>query len=276
MFARRHGGCCSVLQIEIIAGSNEEATSVLPITVGVTSIHDSDIVTVDATVRRVLLVECEPPREPSAISVLRHAKYQIALARSFGEAKHLIASVIPDLVVTDVRLGPYNGLQLLWQRFFEDPRTAAIVIDEAEDPVTRREAERVGADYLVREQIGEQLRSRAARRLGSSTEELAYGLRRRWIRHRFRGELWVSLGSGRARLCDVSYGGCRIEAPAASAIAEGARFPFSAESWRAPLQAQIRWTRETADGVQCGALLVNTQFEALSLWKASVDAWARA
>ena len=205
---------------------------------------------------------------------MRDAGYQVSVAHSFSEAKRLIPATKPDLVITDVRLGPFNGLQLLWQRFFTDPRQASIAIDETEDPVTRREAERVGADYLVREQLGGELKARVEQRLCCDGAERPYGMRRRWTRHQFVDDQPLLLGDLRARLCDASYGGCRLEAPGAARMASGDGFLFTDSSWPTPLRAQVTWLRESTSGVEFGAALVETDFATLSVWKSSVDRWS--
>lgn len=229
----------------------------------------------DAAARRTLIVECEPPRQPSAVSLIREAGHHVAVARSFGEAKRLITATRPDLVVTDVRLGPYNGLQLLWQRFFADPRNPSVVIDETEDPVNRREAERVGAEYLVRDRLPDQLPDSVARSLGWGAGEVEYGMRRRWTRYQMNRGLGISIGETRARLRDACYGGCRIEGPAIG-LDDGASFEFAATSWPSALRVEVMWARETSAGGEYGVRLIETAFEPLALWKSSVDRWSAA
>jgi DNA-binding response OmpR family regulator len=56
----------------------------------------------------------------------------------------------PDVVVADVRLGEYNGLQLAVQARALDPVPAIIVTSGFDDPVLKAEAERLGATFLMK------------------------------------------------------------------------------------------------------------------------------
>nr|MBA3884527.1 response regulator [Acidobacteriota bacterium] len=55
-----------------------------------------------------------------------------------------------DALVTDVRLGEYNGLQLAVIARDLQPNIRIIVYSGYNDPVLREEAERIGAVYLVK------------------------------------------------------------------------------------------------------------------------------
>jgi DNA-binding NtrC family response regulator len=74
-----------------------------------------------------------------------------ALARgSFEEGRQALRERRFDVLLTDVRLGAFNGLQLavlardLW------PDIRLLVFSGYDDPVLRAEAEHVGATYLVK------------------------------------------------------------------------------------------------------------------------------
>lgn len=62
-------------------------------------------------------------------------------------ALRLLAEHRPDLLMTDVRLGAYNGLQLIAMA----PRAIpAIVVTGFSDPVIEADAARLGAEYRVK------------------------------------------------------------------------------------------------------------------------------
>jgi len=69
---------------------------------------------------------------------------------TFEDAKREIATLRPDIVVTDVRLGAFNGLQLalLARDVRKDVRI--VVFSGFDDPVLKEEARRIGATYLVK------------------------------------------------------------------------------------------------------------------------------
>jgi hypothetical protein len=86
----------------------------------------------------------------------------------------------------------------------------------------------------------------------------------------------ISIGELRARLHDASYGGCRIAAPAALDLAARESFHFTAQLWPMPLRAEIMWSRKSDDRAEHGVRLIETAFEALAMWKSSVDRWSSA
>jgi DNA-binding NtrC family response regulator len=69
---------------------------------------------------------------------------------SFKDARHALETTHFDALITDVRLGEFNGLQLavIARETFPDIRV--IVFSGFDDPVLRTEAEHVGATYLVK------------------------------------------------------------------------------------------------------------------------------
>ena len=74
----------------------------------------------------------------------------VASAAAFEEAKQLLASESPDLLLTGLRLGPYNGLHLILRSRIDHPDMAAIVMTHVSDPVLEAEAQRQHAGFLLR------------------------------------------------------------------------------------------------------------------------------
>ena len=68
----------------------------------------------------------------------------------FEEAKAYLSTVKPDVLISDVRLGAFNGLQLVVYAKLEHPDMIAIVLTGFDDPVLRTEAAHAGALYLVK------------------------------------------------------------------------------------------------------------------------------
>ena len=103
-----------------------------------------------ASQRRVLVVDADTRDRTSTVLLLEAAGYQVRSARSFEDARALLITERPDLLVTDLRLGPYNGLHLvLWSRN-EHPDMATVVTSRFADPVLEAEARRNQADFLLR------------------------------------------------------------------------------------------------------------------------------
>jgi two-component system response regulator AtoC len=100
--------------------------------------------------RRVLVVDADTRDRTSTVLLLEAAGYQVRSARSFEDARALLVTERPDLLVTDLRLGPYNGLHLvLWSRNGH-PEMATVVTSRFADPVLEAEARRNQADFLLR------------------------------------------------------------------------------------------------------------------------------
>ena len=76
--------------------------------------------------------------------------YNVVACDSFRDAKHQLALSPPDLLLTDVRLGAFNGLQLVIFAKAQRPETIAIVITAFDDSTLRKEAEQAGALYVMK------------------------------------------------------------------------------------------------------------------------------
>ena len=76
--------------------------------------------------------------------------YNVVACDGFGDAKHQLVLSPPDLLITDVRLGAFNGLQLVIQAKAQRPETVAIVMSAFDDSTLRREAEQAGALYVLK------------------------------------------------------------------------------------------------------------------------------
>jgi DNA-binding NtrC family response regulator len=100
--------------------------------------------------RCVLVVDSNPADLSSTVSLLQAAGYRVAAAAAFEEAKLLLESESPDLLITDLRLGPYNGLHLILRSRADHPAMAAIVMTRFSDPVLEAEAQRQHAGFLLR------------------------------------------------------------------------------------------------------------------------------
>src|SRR5215216_2050073 len=92
-----------------------------------------DLIMPDA--RSVLVVDSDASDLTSTVSLLESAGYRVATAAAFDEAKRLLDSEAPDLLITCLRLGPYNGLHLILRSRSGHPAMAAIVTNGYHDAV---------------------------------------------------------------------------------------------------------------------------------------------
>jgi DNA-binding response OmpR family regulator len=93
----------------------------------------------------ILIVDDDCATRIGLCELLEDAGFECTGAASFHEARARLRTSQPDLLITDIRLDDYNGLQLAIGR----PRTMpTIVITAFADPVLEAEATRIGARYI--------------------------------------------------------------------------------------------------------------------------------
>jgi DNA-binding NtrC family response regulator len=97
--------------------------------------------------RNILIVEDDQSTLAGWVELLRDAGYFVRGVSSYEEGRQELAAM-PDLLITDVRLGVYNGLQLLMRGRMVNPRLQAIVITGYADQIVRREAVYLQAEHL--------------------------------------------------------------------------------------------------------------------------------
>jgi hypothetical protein len=86
---------------------------------------------------------------PAMIEAFRSLGLTLAIADDFHEAKRVLSAQPPDLLVTHVRLGEYNGLQLVLRGKMTRPGMAAIVVADGPDPVLERDAAELDATLVL-------------------------------------------------------------------------------------------------------------------------------
>ena len=96
---------------------------------------------------RVLIVEDDGATRRGLVQLLVQAGYDATAVGTFDEARQIISDTPPDLLITDIRLEAYNGLQLILNSPHSFP---TIVITGFADPVLEAEARRGGAAYMIK------------------------------------------------------------------------------------------------------------------------------
>ena len=94
---------------------------------------------------RILVVDDDEAYVDAVAEWLESAGYEAVVARTFQEGKRALAESSPDLMILDVRLGDYNGLQLS-----ATSSLPALVVSGYDDPALRKDAASFGATYLVK------------------------------------------------------------------------------------------------------------------------------
>jgi DNA-binding NtrC family response regulator len=107
--------------------------------------------------RRVLIVDDYPGVADVMGAELQGHGYEVATSRDFHDARRQLSSSRMDVLVTDVRLGAFNGLQLAVIARSTWPAIRIVIISGFDDPVLKAEAAGVNAAYLVKPVITEHL-----------------------------------------------------------------------------------------------------------------------
>jgi DNA-binding NtrC family response regulator len=114
----------------------------------------------------ILIVDDDLSLLDALESALKQAgQAQVVALGAFADARRVLHTDRFDVLITDVRLGAFNGLQLAVLARDQNPGIQLIVFSGFDDPVLRQEAERLGAVYLVKpvtsRQLLELIRNRA-------------------------------------------------------------------------------------------------------------------
>ena len=107
--------------------------------------------------KRLLVVDDDLPLLRMLQRQLAKDGHEVVACARFEEAKQFLAREAPDALLTDIRLGAFNGLQLVVWAKQEYPNLPTIVLSAFDDPLLRREAEGWGATYLVKPVTRKQL-----------------------------------------------------------------------------------------------------------------------
>jgi DNA-binding NtrC family response regulator len=107
--------------------------------------------------QKILIVDDDPSLLEALERALRDGGEDIVAHGSFEEARKALRTTSFDALITDVRLGAFNGLQLAVMARDAHPDIRLIVFSGFDDPVLRSDAEHIGAVYLVKPVTSSQL-----------------------------------------------------------------------------------------------------------------------
>jgi DNA-binding NtrC family response regulator len=114
-----------------------------------------------------LIVEPALPEALALASALTACRFDVIVADTFQKAKASIAASPPVILITEIRLADYNGLQLVLRGKSIRPDMAAIVLSDATDMGLQADAEAIGATYMLKPVTAGDLRAAVFRTLGS-------------------------------------------------------------------------------------------------------------
>ena len=122
----------------------------------------------DSRLRPVVLV-VDPDRSELArlATILRHEGYEVLEADTFHAAVNSLRSAPARVLVTTVRLGPYNGLHLIVRCRISRPDVVSILTHDKDDRLLRDEAALNHAAFLLKPCTPEILTHAVATSLGA-------------------------------------------------------------------------------------------------------------
>ena len=203
------------------------------------------------------------------LAVLTAASLVLALAAwvAWGHQQaelRALRAETPDLLISDIRVDGYNGLQLVVE---QAPPIHAIFVTGFPDPVLEADARSLGADFLLKPVVPRALLALVEQRLQAGDAEPKPI--RRWKRTAVAGEIGALVAASRARIVDVSYGGLRIALDAADAQTLPQSFSVRVPVSPAPLNVDLVWKQPQAEGLWlCGLAVAESHRPA---WRQAIE-----
>lgn len=218
---------------------------------------------------RVLIVEDNDATRTGLSELLKRAGYDTQATRSFEEGIRAIREDNFDLLIADVRLGPYNGLQLL---VTSPRRVPTIIMTGFPDPVLEADARHLGAQFILKPVAPTALLALVEEQLASRPAQELAGPTRRWTRKQVAGGLTARVEDATARILDVSYGGMRFEIARDAERELPPSFNVVLPQSDVSVQVDLVWSSRESDGAWlCGAALSEASQAATQAWCGLVD-----
>jgi DNA-binding response OmpR family regulator len=111
-----------------------------------------------APTRRIVIVDDDAAVLAMLTSALKSWRFEAVPFARFEDARAFLERRSLDVLIVDVRLGKYNGLQLVHLARQKDPQPLVIAVSGYDDPVLRAAAEDAGATFLMKPLALPQLR----------------------------------------------------------------------------------------------------------------------
>jgi DNA-binding response OmpR family regulator len=216
---------------------------------------------------RLLIVEDHDATREGLTALLESAGYDALSAGTFAEGRRLLAEQAPDLLIADVRLGEYNGLQLVAAA----PRAVAtIIVTGFPDPALETEALKLGAHYLTKPIAPEALLALVEEAIVSARRRQSRGSTRRWDRKPVVAEVAAEVEHAQARIIDVSYGGVKFEIERDQSLPPSFRITMAGPELS--IGADLVWETRSGDRHWlCGAAISSGNAAAVHDWARLVD-----
>ena len=219
--------------------------------------------------RKILIVDDDNATRIGLVALLGQAGYDVVAVSTLQTGTKALVEEAPDLVITDLRLGDFNGLHLVATN---PTRIPVIVITGFPDRALEAEAHRLGAEFLLKPVAPADLLLVIERKLAGETsaQDASFRPARRWPRKRPTTELPAEAeNAGAVRVVDMSYGGLSLavhRAPGAW-LPRSLRVTFPTAS--VSVRMQVVWQRSSDASWFCGGVVAE---EEQLHWRQLVDA----
>ena len=100
--------------------------------------------------RKIVLVDDDQAVLDPFAKVLKAWGYETLAFNRFEDARAFLSENAADILIVDVRLGKYNGLQLIHLARQHHPEMVVVAVSGFDDPVLRAAAADAGAAYFVK------------------------------------------------------------------------------------------------------------------------------
>jgi DNA-binding response OmpR family regulator len=108
---------------------------------------------------KILILEDDPLVARVYEKALRHGGNEVTVCTKFEDARQHLRQVQPDAVLTDIRVGAYNGLQLAHLFRTYSPNGKVVVVTGYDDKVLRNEVADLNGEYILKPVTVTQLQS---------------------------------------------------------------------------------------------------------------------
>lgn len=219
---------------------------------------------------KILIVEDHDASRTALRQLLAGAGYEVIEASTFRNGMRLLRDAQPDLLIADVRLGPFNGLQLV----ATNPRPIpSIVVTGFRDAVIEADARALGAEYVSKPIAPSEMLDLVQRLLEGVRN--AFYPPRRTPRKRLADSLAAQVDHSTARIIDISYGGLQLELETMQNEPPPS-FRVTLPAATVAVDVELVWSRRADDTRWiCGAAVSQTNPDAAErAWRGLVDATA--
>lgn len=213
----------------------------------------------------ILVLDDDENALEGMVELLRESGFVTTGTTTYDGAKQLLAVNTYDLLITDVRLRGFNGLNLVREFYGDRPDMGTIIMTAYDDTLMELEAGRYGAEFIRKPIKPDEFLKAVGRCLAELRRQ------RRWPRKRVEGGFRVTVEGRPAAVVDVCYGGLRLEVPTGGKLPDA--FDIEIAGIGLHLAVESVWCHRSKEGgaVVCGAALISEGTPAARTWRAIVD-----